>query len=177
MNKKLILCVITLAALSFFAGLQFSSLKHGTIKESSIVIQQSIHKWDITGSPSLTVTAYAKNTSNKEINAAVNFQATLDPTGIEKAFLESLTNTIDDDTIISSGMDTEKFKSIENYLARGKKLLDGKNYEPVSNVEEKQYETSIESQVNFTPGQTQKLTLEFIIPPRYMGHRVKITQE
>ncbi|MGY0219264.1 hypothetical protein ACWJJH_18085 [Endozoicomonadaceae bacterium StTr2] len=179
LSKKTIFIVFLLIAIAFFAGMNYQSYRSLKFNKPILSIEQEIHFWTISrkSDEPTVVTVYAKNISNVDVDKPVRFTAILDPTGIEKSFLTSLISVVGKEGVEAYPNNTNKFKAIRSYIERGMKTPEGLDYEPIESPDHEMFKTSTTQEVSFTIGETKKLQLSYVIPPKYMGYRLKIIQE
>ena len=163
----------------FLLGMNYDSLFSRSLAKDSIVIEQEWHNWSagVETSKPLLITIFARNNTDKDLNGEANFKVHLDPVGFEKDYIDEIIKQFGEELLLKDSGDGSKLKAIAAYIKRGKKLPDGKKYEPIENQEDGGYVTSVSENVMFKAGETKKMKIEVVIPPRYKGYILTITQE
>lgn len=176
---KLIL-VTLLIAISFFIGRYYKTLLDHPIPEGQIVICQEIHDWSIDrdrDTKPVYITIFAKNEKDLDISGPIQFEINLDPSGLEKSFIDSLISIVGEDRLIKEPGTTAKFKAIAAYIKRGKKLPEGMEYEPIVAKNNQGYSTTVTTEISLKAGETKKIKIEAMIPPNVRGYVLNIKQK
>ena len=175
--KPALITILIIAA--FFIGRYDEVLFDSSPTAGKIVISQELHDWSIDrdrDTKPVFITIFAKNDSETTINGPVKFQIDLDSSALEKSFIDSLINIIGEKRLVEDPGETEKFKAIASYIKRGKQLPNGMKHEPINGPHDSDYSTIVTANVNLQPGETKKIELEAMIPPKVRGYVLKIKQ-
>ena len=190
-NNKTFLVVILVAAtatISFVLGRNWSDLTTTKVPVGSFTIVQEVHKWSIpaggnvkdaaTSPKLLSISAWIKNVSDSDINGPIEWEITLDPSGIEEQYLRELENIYKaEELIASSPNNSPKSRAISSYFARGQRFIDGLDYEPLDEPLKEKYSTTVQTDLELIIGETKLVNVEATIPPVFSGFLVSIKQK
>ena len=190
-NNKTILVVILViatATISFLLGSSWKDLTTRKVPVGSFAIVQEVHQWSIpTGGDAkdaattpklLSISAWIKNVSDSDINGPIEWEITLDPSGIEEEYLRELENIYKaEELIASSPNNSPKSRAISSYFARGQRFIDGLDYEPLDEPLKEKYSTTVQTDLELIKGETKMVNVEATIPPVFSGFLVSIKQK
>ena len=190
-NNKTILVVILViatATISFLLGSSWKDLTTRKVPVGSFAIVQEVHQWSIpaggdaedapTSPKLLSISAWIKNVSDSDINGPIEWEITLDPSGIEEEYLRELENIYKaEELIASSPNNSPKSRAISSYFARGQRFIDGLNYEPLDEPLKEKYSTTVQTDLELIKGETKMVNVEATIPPVFSGFLVSIKQK
>ena len=190
-NNKTILVVILViatATISFLLGSSWKDLTTRKVPVGSFAIIQEVHQWSIpaggdaedaaTTPKLLSISAWIKNVSDSDINGPIEWEITLDPSGIEEEYLRELENIYKaEELIASSPNNSPKSRAISSYFARGQRFIDGLDYEPLDEPLKEKYSTTVQTDLELIKGETKMVNVEATIPPVFSGFLVSIKQK
>ena len=190
-NNKTILVVILViatATTSFLLGSSWKDFTTRKVPVGSVSIVQEVHQWSIpeggdvrdaaTSPKLLSISAWIKNVSDSDIHGPIEWEITLDPSGIEEGFLRELENIYKaEELIASSPNNSPKSRAISSYFARGQRFIDGLAFEPLDEPFEEKYSTTVQTDLKLLKGETKLINVEATVPPVYSGFLVSIKQK
>lgn len=176
--------VLVLIVAAFFAGRYSEDIVDEVLFRKPLAGQldiiQEMHAWsmiDNEGVKPVAITVFAKNQSADDISGPVRFQIDLDSSGLEEGFIKSIIRVFGEERLVKQSRDLMgKNKAVSAYLARGKKLPEGMEYEPLEGKESDNYSTVVTRDLDIKAGETQKVELEAMIPPKYWGFVLSVKQ-
>lgn len=182
--KRVILSIIILAVISvggFFLVKRIQEQRITTlVKNGQIVVDEEFHTWfpsKTVDSNPLTIKIYLRNKSKYRVVGNLVFSGTLSQEGLEEHFINRVINIQGEESIkkelqeeIEKGQITGRGQAIYDYINRGKKLPQGKDYEPV-NYEKPQenYVFKFRKYCSLNAGEVICFTSEQIVPMGVAG--------
>ena len=183
-----VILVISTAITSFLLGSNWKDLTTRKVPVGSFSIVQEVHQWSIpaeadvkdaaTSPKLLNISAWIKNVSDSDINGPIEWEITLDPSGIEEGYLRELENIYKaEELIASSPNDSPKSRAISSYFARGQAFTDGLDYEPLDEPVKEKFTTTVQTDLKLLKGETKLIKVEATIPPVFSGFLVSFKQK
>ena len=97
--------------------------------------------------------------------------------GVKPLAITAFVKNFGEDRLLNPSRDLKgKNMAVSACLARGRKLPEGLEYEPLEGNENDNYSTVVTRDLDIKAGETQKVELEVTIPPRYWGFVLTVEQ-
>jgi hypothetical protein len=176
----LLLAIVVLAALAsvfFFKFKEYQMTQ--AVKKNAVVIDQEFHEWNLVSmdhaDDSVLMTLYVRNTGPISITGNLIFVATLNKLGLEESFIRGVMRVVREDKL--NNPQTARGRAIKAYLDRGKRLEQGREFEPVLYVGSvpPPYSFTFRASVDIEPGEVAKLTRSEQIPPNQSGYLLRLS--
>lgn len=143
-----------------------------TVRQGKVVIEQETHKWNVCENDKpVSLTMFIRNKGETRVEGNATIMVTLNREGLEEGFVTELLGCFDEEQLMEDiNNELEKGEAgrlvaIKNYLERGKKLPDGKGFEPVPGTqEEKSYTFTFNSAIALTPGEVVMIKHDQQVP-------------
>lgn len=143
-----------------------------TVKQGKLVIEQETHKWNVCENDKpVSLTMYLRNTGDVRVEGTATVMVSLNREGMEEGFITELLGCFEEEQLLEDiNNELEKGEAgrlvaIKNYLERGKKLPEGKGFEPVpGKPEEKSYTFTFRRNLALEPGEVVMIRYDQQVP-------------
>ena len=178
LKRIVIIVVILLLAvpIGYFSFVKFREFQIAkVVKDNKILIDQEYHEWIFDPNDLLKINMYIRNTSQYLVTGKLIFFVTLEGKGLEESFIEKVIEYRGEKSLSNEEAKGGRGKAVQSYIIRGKKLVQGIEYEAIADKErEPDYSFNFRYPVSLKPGELVQITHDQQIPPAKSGYLVKI---
>lgn len=143
-----------------------------TVKQGKVVIEQETHKWNVCENDKpVSLTMYIRNKGEARVEGNATVMVSLNREGVEEGFITELLGCFDEEQLMEDIRnelekgEAGRLEAIKNYLERGKKLPEGKSFEPAPGTpEEKSYTFTFMRPLALAPGEVVMIRHDQQVP-------------
>lgn len=149
-----------------------------SITAGHVVIDQELHKWKLCEKKdSVNIELFIRNKGNYQIVGNIVFKGSLDMKGLEERFIRDFIDCYSEETLrrgikadMDKGDDDGRMMAVHNYIVRGKRLPQDKEYEVIpGKIEEDKYDFRFRQYISVKPGEVLRVKHEQQIPLNSQG--------
>jgi len=143
-----------------------------TVKQGKIVIEQETHTWNVCENDKpVAISFYIRNKGETRVEGNAAVMVSLNREGLEEGYITELLSCYDEEQLVEDIRnemekgEAGRLEAINNYLTRGKKLPEGKGFEPVpGKPEEKSYTFTFRRNLALEPGEVVMIRHDQQVP-------------
>lgn len=143
-----------------------------SVRAGKVVVEQEMHRWNVCEKDMpVDLSLYIRNRGEHRVEGSAVVTVSLNREGMEEGFIRELTDCYGEERLLEDIRnelekgEAGRLSSIRNYIMRGKRLPEGKGYEPVpGDLKEKTYAFTLRKPVSLGPGELALVRLDQPVP-------------